>query len=57
LDELVQDRYLRSIPVDPITGRSDTWTFDAPAGQTGAIFDLHSGASGQAQDGSLYASW
>ena len=26
LDELVARRYLNAIPLDPITGRSDTWT-------------------------------
>src|SRR5260221_505183 len=25
LDQLVQRRYLRDVPIDPMTGRSDTW--------------------------------
>ena len=58
LEELVSKRYLRSVPVDPITGRTDSWRLDSPPGQgEGAVADLHSGAPGTAQDGSSYASW
>jgi len=58
LDELVSKRYLRSVPVDPITGRTDTWHVEAAPGQVqGTVGDLHSGAPGLAQDGSSYASW
>jgi general secretion pathway protein G len=62
LNELVAGRYLRSLPVDPLTERSDTWVLVAPNGQVGvaagtAIFDVRSGAAGRAKDGSLYASW
>jgi general secretion pathway protein G len=62
LDELVGKRYLRSVPVDPITQRADTWVAVAPtsnlqAAQGGAMADVRSGAPGQAQDGSVYASW
>ena len=58
LDELVSHHYLRSVPVDPITNRTDTWKLDQAPGQaSGTISDVHSGAPGQAQDGSAYASW
>lgn len=62
LNELVAGHYLRSLPVDPVTERSDTWVLVAPNGQAGvaagtAIFDVRSGATGRAKDGSLYASW
>ena len=62
LEELVGKRYLRAVPVDPITQRSDTWVIVAPADgaaakASGAAFDVHSGAGGQASDGSSYASW
>jgi len=62
LDELVTEHYLRSLPVDPLTERSDTWVLVAPNSQVGvaagtAIFDVRSGAPGRAKDGSLYASW
>lgn len=57
LDELVQRRYLRAVPVDPITDRADTWIVVPPSEGASGVFDLHSGASGRAQDGSAYAKW
>ena len=58
LDELVTRRYLRSLPVDPVTRRSGSWVIVAPgANAAGTVFDVRSGAPGQARDGSLYASW
>lgn len=58
LQELVFLGYLRDIPVDPITGSAETWHLDpAPAQGKGTLADLHSGATGIAQDGSSYASW
>lgn len=61
--DLVDARYLRTVPVDPFTERTDTWTLVAPpAGATrdssaSQIGDVHSGASGQGRDGRPYASW
>jgi len=58
LDELVVKRYLRGLPVDPITERTDSWLILAPTGQAaGAVFDIRSGARGTARDGSAYATW
>ena len=58
LDELVARRYLRSLPADPVTQRSDSWVIvPPPASTAGAVFDIRSGAPGQARDGSAYASW
>lgn len=58
LQALVDERYLRSLPVDPLTERSDTWTIVAPKNaQLGAVFDIRSGAAGPAGDGTAYASW
>ena len=58
LDELVNARYLRALPVDPITERADTWQLIAPPGdEAGAMYDVKSGAAGTARDGSAYASW
>ena len=58
LDELVTRGYLRSVPVDPVTGSAASWRV-APAPGQGAtgVADLHSGAQGTGQDGSDYASW
>jgi len=63
LEDLVQAGYLKSMPVDPFTHRSDTWVPAqddtlASLDQTEAgINDVHSGAPGGAADGSSYASW
>ena len=63
LDSLVSDGYLRKIPDDPITRAADTWqTVPAepdPANPTDApgIYDVKSGAQGQALDGSNFADW
>lgn len=62
LDELVTRRYLRSVPRDPVTERSDTWipvaeTADAAVSEAGGIRDVHSGAEGLARDGTAYADW
>jgi general secretion pathway protein G len=52
---LVEEQYLRSLPVDPITGRNDTWAETRDDGQ--GVADVHSGAPGVALDGSRYAKW
>lgn len=63
LDELVSARYLRALPVDPITERNDTWQAVAPSAneagesETGELYDIKSGAPGTARDGSAYADW
>ena len=63
LDDLVQAGYLKSMPVDPFTHRSDTWipaqddTFASLDQTEAGINDVHSGAAGGAADGSPYASW
>jgi len=55
LDELVQRRYLRSIPVDPITERRDTWLGIAPPDpEQQGLYDVISGAEGTATDGTPY---
>lgn len=58
LEALVSARYLRSLPVDPITERDDTWQIVAPpADATGAVYDVRSGAPGKGREGTLYAEW
>jgi len=63
IDSLVSDGYLRSIPEDPISRSRDSWqTIPAepdpsnPSAEPG-IYDVKSGAQGQALDGSNYADW
>lgn len=59
LDDLVEKRYLRRIPTDPITESTTTWVTvppQDPAAQ-GAVYDVKSGAEGSASDGSAYTEW
>lgn len=58
LEQLVSGKYLRSLPLDPITDSSATWIFVAPdVPEKGAVFDLRSGATGKARDGTEYKEW
>lgn len=58
LEQLVEQRYLRNTPVDPISERRDGWQLvPPPEGVVGGVADIKSGASGRARDGSLYAEW
>jgi len=58
LEELVSERYIRAIPLDPVTDRFDTWVPIAPKGADGkGVFDVKSGAIGRSRDGSEYANW
>ncbi len=58
LDDLVKNRYLREIPLDPVTRDSGTWT---PVRQSGGsdsgIKDVRSGAQGTPRDGTRYEEW
>ncbi|MBA2306072.1 MAG: type II secretion system protein [Acidobacteria bacterium] len=63
LDALVSDQYLRRIPDDPLTKSADSWqTVPAepdpgnPSAEPG-IYDVKSGAPGQALDGTTFADW
>ena len=56
LQELVNARYLRSLPVDPVSGASDQWVLES-APDSGGLRDIHSGAPGNARDGTPYANW
>jgi general secretion pathway protein G len=56
-------RFLRRIPVDPMTGRAE-WSFqsvqddpDATSQGGNNVFDVHSKSQGTALDGSKYSDW
>lgn len=58
LEALATERYLRKIPVDPVTESATSWVVVAPEDlQKGAVYDVKSGAQGKASDGSAYAEW
>lgn len=63
LDDLVNEGYLREIPIDPMTRAKDSWqtsTSDAlhSLDQTDpGIDDVHSGSQEQGTDGQPYNTW
>ncbi|MFH1870214.1 MAG: prepilin-type N-terminal cleavage/methylation domain-containing protein [Pseudomonadota bacterium] len=58
LEDLATQKYLRRIPVDPVTDSDRTWVLIPPSDpQKGGVYDVKSGASGTARDGSQYESW
>ncbi len=54
LDLLVKERYLRQLPVDPITERNDTWILIPAVPPNTGISDIHSGATGKNRFGQVY---
>lgn len=63
LEDLVQAGYLKSIPIDPLTNRNDTWIVDQGSDLTsayetqGGIGDVHSGAQTVSGDGTVVSTW
>jgi general secretion pathway protein G len=71
LEALVEDGYLRAIPMDPITKSNDTWVLiyeeadpdappaetDLPEGGEPGIIDVRSGSPLTALDGTPYSEW
>ena len=59
IDELVSKRYLRAVPLDPITDSAETWVMLPPpaANGSGKLWDLRSGAEGNGEGGTPYAEW
>jgi general secretion pathway protein G len=59
LDELVTLRYMRSVPVDPITDSTGTWKVLPPPDSEakGSVYDVKSGAEGNGLDGKPFADW
>ncbi|OFW13521.1 MAG: hypothetical protein A3H29_18910 [Acidobacteria bacterium RIFCSPLOWO2_02_FULL_67_21] len=63
LDDLVTQKYLRAVPVDPFTQSATTWQtimseIDPanPSAQPG-VFDVKSGSDRTAMDGTQYSDW
>jgi general secretion pathway protein G len=57
LETLAGEKYLRRIPVDPVTESATTWVPVAPADDRGTsgVADVRSGAQGKSGDGTPYA--
>ena len=56
LAALVDRRYLRAVPQDPITESRETWVEVPPREGTG-VQDVRSGAQGGGLDGMPYSEW
>ncbi|MFQ6070332.1 MAG: type II secretion system protein [Candidatus Aminicenantales bacterium] len=66
LQTLVEESYVHTIPVDPMTKSSETWIeiyetpteedYDNPDYQPG-VYDVRSGSDQKAIDGTLYSTW
>jgi general secretion pathway protein G len=55
---LVERKYLRALPFDPLTGSNSSWIVVPPENtDKGGVYDLKSGASGMAADGSKFQEW
>ena len=58
LEDLATKKYLRTIPIDPITDTSTTWLVIPPDDpEKGGVYDVKSGAEGTATGGSPYSDW
>ena len=63
LQDLVQQGYLRAIPVDPMTGSDSTWqivmedAMNSTSQTEPGIYDVHSGSDGRSLEGTPYNEW
>lgn len=58
LDTLVEKKYLRTLPYDPLTESSLTWIVVPPDNpEKGGVFDIHSAAEGNSSEGTPYSEW
>ncbi len=58
LEELVERSYLRSIPIDPLTESNETWIKIGPPNEGDeGVYDIRTGYSGKAKDGTFYQEW
>ena len=59
LQDLVEEGYLREVPIDPITQSRDTWELiieTGPSGESG-LFDVRSGSDETSLAGTPYNEW
>ena len=58
LEELATERYIRRVPVDPITKSADTWvTTESDDPDVAGVVDVHSGAAQPGSNGVPYSEW
>lgn len=58
LEQLVEKKYLRELPVDPITESASSWIVVPPEdGSKGGVYNIRSGAPGNDRSGKPYSEW
>jgi general secretion pathway protein G len=63
LETLVEEKYLRAVPVDPFTNSAETWQTTMSEPEPGnpsaepGVYDVKSGSEAVALDGTRYADW
>ena len=58
LEALASDKYLRKVPLDPITESAASWIELRPENpEQSGVYDVRSGAPGKGLDGTEYSRW
>ena len=59
LEDLVEEGYLREVPIDPMTNSRETWELITETGPTGesGVFDVRSGSDETSLSGTPYSEW
>ena len=58
LEQLVEKKYLRELPMDPILESREGWIVEPPVeGEQGEVGNVKSGAPGNDRKGKPYAEW
>lgn len=58
LEELIEKKYLRNLPFDPINESNTAWQLiDVPTGFKGRVYDIKSNAQGNGRDGKPFTEW
>jgi general secretion pathway protein G len=58
LQQLAKARYIRDVPMDPMTDRSDSWVaIPPPPPAASGVYDVRSGASGVGSNHLPFSAW
>jgi len=57
LQQLVEKRYLRKIPVDPFTDKTETWIEVKSESKEAGVIDVRSGSEDKPAEGPPYREW
>lgn len=57
LNELVNEKYIRNLPIDPITKKANWQAIYVSMDGEQVVYDVKSNAQGVATDGTQYQSW